>query len=433
MEFSILRFFIRTHAAGVDDEVETGFCGTFEPAKTVCRHSAGIVYMDAVRPQIAWKDEGKSMKQRDRTFDIAKGISMVLVVSYHIILCSPETENLFKYICGVLSFFTFAAGYTYRPGRRTFGESVMSRVTGMMIPYFKISFVALTLSCLYYHFTRGVDWSWCGDQYAFTYLRAELLEMICPGYFRGSDLLYKLVSPGWYLWMLFFASVFFYGAADFALQSRRRLAAIIVLYCAVSYGLLDRRIALPYGMQCAPVYAAVMLLGAHFGQHRLLNFDEMSAGRKLFFAALSVAVIGISLHYDLVVRTFFGQFRELHTYADGVIWYIVLGLADSFLLMWLSHTIEKHGGAVAVWLGFFGAGTIVTLLIHGPFSLLWFDLFGVPCKFAMWVRDYTVSELLISVAVFLLTIACCHIVLRLRERYRTLACCGNGADGRKND
>ena len=153
----------------------------------------------------------------------------------------------------------------------------------------------------------------------------------------------------------------------------------------------------------------------------------------LFFAALSVAVLGISLHYDLVVRTFFGQFRELHTYADGVIWYIVLGLADSFLLMWLSHTIEKHGGAVAVWLGFFGAGTIVTLLIHGPFSLLWFDLFGVPCKFAMWVRDYTVSELLISVAVFLLTIACCHIVLRLRERYRTPACCGNGADGRRND
>ena len=230
MEFSILRFFIRTHAADVDDELETCFCGTLEPAKIVCRHSARIVYMDAARPQIAWKDEGKSMKQRDRTLDIAKGISMVLVVSYHIILCSPETENLFEYICGVLSFFTFAAGYTYRPGRRTFGESVMSRVTGMMIPYFKISFVALTLSCLYYHFTRGVDWSWCGDQYAFTYLRAELLEMICPGYFRGSDLLYKLVSPGWYLWMLFFASVFFYGAADFALQSRRRLAAIVVLY-----------------------------------------------------------------------------------------------------------------------------------------------------------------------------------------------------------
>ena len=101
--------------------------------------------------------------------------------------------------------------------------------------------------------------------------------------------------------------------------------------------------------------------------------------------------------------------------------------------MWLSHTIEKHGGAVAVWLGFFGAGTIVTLLIHGPFSLLWFDLFGVPCKFAMWVRDYTTREFLSSVAVFLLTTACCHIVLRLRERYRTLACCGNGADGRKND
>ena len=36
------------------------------------------------------------MKQRDRTLDIAKGISMVLVVSYHIILCSPETEATFQ-------------------------------------------------------------------------------------------------------------------------------------------------------------------------------------------------------------------------------------------------------------------------------------------------------------------------------------------------
>ena len=83
---------------------------------------------------IQFRKVNENMRQRDKTLDIAKGISMVLVVSYHIILCSPATENWFEYICGVLSFFTFAAGYTYRPGRRTFGESVMSRITGMMIP-----------------------------------------------------------------------------------------------------------------------------------------------------------------------------------------------------------------------------------------------------------------------------------------------------------
>ena len=105
-------------------------------------------------------------------------------------------------------------------------------------------------------------------------------------------------------------------------------------------------------------------------------------------------------------------------YADGVIGYIVLGLADTFLLMWLSHAIEKCGGAVADWFVFFGAGTIVTLLIHGPFSLLWFDLFSVPCKFEIWVRDYTTSELMVSFAVLLLTLASCHVVLRLRERFK---------------
>ena len=50
------------------------------------------------------------MKQRDRTLDIAKGISMVLVVSCHIILCSQTTENWFECFCGVLGFCTFAAG-----------------------------------------------------------------------------------------------------------------------------------------------------------------------------------------------------------------------------------------------------------------------------------------------------------------------------------
>ena len=103
----------------------------------------------------------KNMKQRDRSLDVAKGISMVLVVSYHIILCSPATENWFECFCGVLGFCTFAAGYTYRPGRRTFGESMTSRVTGMMIPYFKISFVALTLTCMYFYFTRGVNLQYC--------------------------------------------------------------------------------------------------------------------------------------------------------------------------------------------------------------------------------------------------------------------------------
>ncbi|WP_462331989.1 acyltransferase family protein [Schwartzia sp. (in: firmicutes)] len=358
------------------------------------------------------------MKQRDRTLDIAKGISMLLVVGYHIILSSPETEPFFECVCGVLGFFTFAAGYTYRRGKRTFGASVMSRVTGMMLPYFKISFAALTLSCSYYHFTRSVDWQYCADQYVFTYFREELTEMIWPGYFRGEDCLYNLVSPGWYLWMLFFASILFYGTADFALQSSVRTIALTVLFGAVSYVMIDSRVVLPYGMQCAPVYAAVMLIGSYCGNNRLLDFDRMGGGRKLFLAALSFAIIFIVLRFELVEKTFLGQFRDVHSYVDGVIAYILLGLSDTFLLMWLSRAIAKCGGVVADWLVFFGAGTIVTLLIHGPFSLLWFDLFSMPCKFAMWVRDYTTGELLASVAVFLLTMVSCHAVLRLREHFK---------------
>lgn len=360
------------------------------------------------------------MKKRDKALDIAKGISMILVIFYHTILSSSETDPLFESFCGVLGFFTFAAGYTYRPGCRTLGESVMNRVTGLMIPYFKYSFAALTLSCLYCLFTRGYDWRYCMDQYVFTYLRPELTELISPGYFRGDDLVYSLLSPGWYLWMLFFASIIFYGTVDFALQSRVRLGAIIALFGVVTYALLERNIALPYGMQCAPVYAAMMMLGAYFGQHRLLDFDGMSTGKILFLTILSLAIVWFSLHFNLVRKTFLGQFRELNTYADGVIAYVVLGLADTFLLMWLSHAIGKRSGSVANWLVFFGMGTIVTLLIHGPFSLLWFDLFSMPCKFEMWVRDYTPSELFASFAVFLLTMVCCHIVLRLRERFKQL-------------
>ena len=356
------------------------------------------------------------MKQRDKTLDIAKGLGMLLVVSYHTIYCSPKTEMFFEYICGVLGFFTFAAGYTYRPGRRTFGESVMSRVKGVMIPYFKISFVTITLLCLYCHLTRGVDLRWCFDQYVFTYFRGELTEMIWPGYYRGHDLVTNIVSPGWYLWMLFFSSILFYAAADFALQSRGRLAAIVVAFCAVSYGLIDRGVALPWGMQSAPVYAAMMLLGAHCGQRRLLDFDAMSGGKKLALAALSFAVIVISLRYNLVVWTFLGQFRDRLTYANGVIAYMLLGLADTFLLMWLSRAIEKLGGAAVDRLVFFGAGTIVTLLIHAAIGFWWFELFSLPCKFEKWVRDYTPTEFVITVAIYILTTACCYGVLTLREQ-----------------
>ncbi len=354
------------------------------------------------------------MKQRDRTLDIAKGIGMLLVVSYHTIFCSPETENLFEYVCGVLGFFTFAAGYTYRPGR-SYKENVVSRLRGMMRPYLVLSFAMLTFSCLYYYFKRGADWQWCADQYVFTYLRGELTEMLWPGYFRPSDLPYKLVSPGWYVWMLFFASLLFYAVADRALVSRGRILAAVAVGGAVSYELLEHNVALPWGMQCAPVYAAMMLLGAWAGQNRLLDFDAMSAGKKLLLTALSLAVFGISLHYDLVVRTFLGQFRELQTYANGVVAYLLLGLADSFLLLGFSHAIDRHVAPLATRLAFFGRGTIFTLLNHGLFSLILFDRFSVPCKFELWVRDYTPREFWISVAVFGLTALKCYLILWLRE------------------
>ncbi len=354
------------------------------------------------------------MKQRDRTLDIAKGIAMILVVSYHIILSSPETEKFFAYICGVLGFFTFAAGYTYRPGRRNFKESAVNRVRGMMIPYLRISFMMLTFSCLYYHATRGGDWRWFADQYVFTYLRGELTEMIWPGYFRPDDLPYSLVSPGWYIWMIFFASLLFYAVADRVLVSRRRLLAAVVAGGAVSYGLLERNIALPWGMQCAPVYAAMMLLGAWAGQRRLLDFEAMSTGRKFFLTALAVAVFGISLHYGLVEKTFRGQFRELHTYADSIIAFLALGLADSFLLLELSYAIGRHVAPLASRLALFGEGTIFTLLNHGFFSLILFDRFSLPCKFELWVRDYTPREFWISVVVFVVTVLKCFLILRIR-------------------
>lgn len=214
------------------------------------------------------KEEPK--KERMIEQDIAKGVAIILVIALHTLTLKSSIYNILGGIFGfIMPFYFFMAGYNHRPYRYTYKEILKRRVKQIIIPFFTYSISILIIAAIYYMACDG----YTIKMVLMTYLNLLLSNSFCKqvGIEIISGGLYNTIMVFWFIQMLFAASLIFYLVVDYALEKASRLISIIIglLFITMLFGHFNFH--LPFYLAEAPAIAAIMLLGAFFGQKKLLS------------------------------------------------------------------------------------------------------------------------------------------------------------------
>ena len=214
------------------------------------------------------KEEPKKGRMIEQ--DIAKGIAIILVIALHTLTLKSSIYNILGGIFGfIMPFYFFMAGYNHRPYRYTYKEILKRRFKQIIIPFFTYSISILIIAAIYYMACEG----YTIKMVLMTYLNLLLSTSFCKqvGIEIISGGLYNTIMVFWFIQMLFAASLIFYFVVDYALEKASRLISIIIglLFITMLFGHFNFH--LPFYLAEAPAIAAIMLLGAFFGQKELLS------------------------------------------------------------------------------------------------------------------------------------------------------------------
>ena len=217
---------------------------------------------------------GISSKKRLDAVDLCKGILIFAVVLSHAWFAKPDL--LGRYFPYSMPAFFFLAGYVYQPGR-TYWKNIGRRVIQLLIPYFLFSIYCNALYPIYLKLTN----TWW-DPAAFRGLWIACL--------KGDAMNMLMSTPMWFLTSLFTASIVFFAIADPLRKSVGKSIAVIFVLIALTFGIeiIKKGVFIVWHLDYALFGCAMMLLGAMFGQKRLLaefRWRTLILGLVLLFAA----------------------------------------------------------------------------------------------------------------------------------------------------
>ncbi|MBR6917994.1 MAG: acyltransferase family protein [Clostridia bacterium] len=357
-------------------------------------------------------------KQRDYAQDIAKGIGILLVMQVHI-FDYPMWYQIIIAITGVwlMPFFFSLSGYYYRPGQRTAGESIRRRAVQLIKPYFIYSGVIWLITTAYNLITSSMSLWECVKQYlTFFFSRNSLIlvgladKKMMPGAVKG------ISFPGvtgtfWFIAMMFFADVVFFLIADWTLAKMKRFFSVttgLVLLSFLLNILVDKiGFGLPWNVQNVPMATALMLVGAMFGQHKVLS-KGFTTPKWMFINSITVLA---------VIALFQWKFRGAGAFSAGIFVYfgavevfpcVLSGIMAPFMAVSFSRLIEKIPllGKALTWVGF---RTLPILLVHMFISTFISKLAGIDAR-VVGEQGARIGESFLNLALTLAVIVIYRIV-----------------------
>ena len=200
--------------------------------------------------------------------DIAKGIAIILVMVTHTVTMKRGIYYIIGGLFGfIMPFYFFMAGYNHRPFRYTYKEIIRKRIKQIVIPFFIYTISITIISGAYYMLAEGYTLKMVVDSYLTLILTRPFAVSIGIQQAKGP---YSCIMVGWFIITLFMASLIFYAVVDYALSKPGGFISIVagLLMITMVFGHFD--IKLPLHVCEAPAVAAIMLMGALFGQKELL-------------------------------------------------------------------------------------------------------------------------------------------------------------------
>ena len=210
----------------------------------------------------------KNAKPRMFEQDIAKGIAIILVMALHTLTLSKGIYNILGGLFGfIMPFYFFMAGYNHRPYRYTYKEIIRKRIKQIGIPFLTYSVSITLISGAYYIIAQGYTFKMVIDSFLTLFLTRSFAASIGIKQTTGP---YTCIMVGWFIIMLLMASLIFYAVVDYALSKPGRFISIFVGLLIITMIFGHFNITLPLHICEAPAVAAIMLMGALFGQNELL-------------------------------------------------------------------------------------------------------------------------------------------------------------------
>ena len=306
--------------------------------------------------------------------DIAKGVAIILVLALHTLTLKRSIYTIVGGFFGyIMPFFFFMAGYNHRPGRYTYRQIIARRTKQIAVPFLKYTFAITVIAGAYYMITKGYTLRMVGETYLALLITKSFSTVIGLETAEG---LFTCVMAGWFLEMLFTASLVFYAVADYALAKASRLLSVIpgLLLVTMLFAHFDFR--LPFYICEAPAIAAIMLVGAFFGQKQLLSNR---------FPRRSI-VINSLVSYALFVLLA-AAFQGAGFIAGGRLWNSTLKewtvlLSAAFAVTGTYPFVHacrslRNTGVLAKGLIWCGNHSMQLLLIHGIVQLFLCELLGM--------------------------------------------------------
>ncbi|MBR1508718.1 MAG: acyltransferase [Eubacterium sp.] len=360
-------------------------------------------------------------KQRNNNIDIVKGIMILSVVVYHLIYrpknCMADRICM-EFIYLSMPLFFLIAGYFYREREGSFVLSIWNRLKKVILPVIGVSATLLICFGPYYMVVYKITPSqWLGDIVT-TYLRPELMKIIKPE-FVTDDKLFNNISPIWFIWVLFFATILFYVCMEFAKKSNIRLVVTSLVLIAIGTVLYIYTAPLSWSLNIAPLYTGIMILGYLLKKSNVLEkLEKLNLGISCLImipAAVAHYFIYMNFGSDLIFMSILGDKGYL-----SAIFFVIQIFIGGYVLFTLSRVISlwEYSEKALTWVG---RHTLVILLFHFLIAGITADALHTYNKSGPdWYIEPVTPELFIkSLITFVVALAGCIGLALLNDKLKS--------------
>ena len=364
----------------------------------------------------------KNAKPRMLEQDIAKGIAIILVMALHTLTISKEIYNILGGLFGfIMPFYFFMAGYNHRPYRYTYKEIIRKRIKQIGIPFFTYSISITLISGAYYMIAEGYTFKMVVDSYLTLILTRSFAASIGIRQTTGP---YNCIMVGWFIIMLFMASMIFYAVVDYALSKPGRFISIFVGLLTITMIFGHFNIVLPLHVCEAPAVAAIMLTGALFGQKELLAPKL----KRWVIVVNSLVAYGIFIVLALMFRgsgfISGGSMWDKTLKEWAVVLSAVFAIVGTYPFVHFCRCLTKTGFLckALVWCGNY---SLKLLFIHGVVQLFICAILGLkPFRMSFFYdeNDFrTFYVLALEIAVSVLVIIAINFFKKLLTKKKTVS------------
>lgn len=280
------------------------------------------------------------MSQREKAFDIAKGIGMLAVILGHMSIPAKLGDFIFSFH---MPMFFLINGYFFKKKEISNTKYIIMKMKTLILPYVVTCIFVIAFSTLF-QLKQGVAISGILEN-AKSWVLASVYGSGTFTHFLKWN--FRIIGAIWFLLAMFWADVVFH----FVLNSKNPYVWGTIL-SMIGY-FTAKVVWLPMSIQAGLSAIFFIQIGYFIKQKNMLQIYENN--RQVF--CLSVIFWGIAVMYSgklyMVGNNYGGGFLD-----------IIGAVSATFLILKCSKILEKRCGKIAELLSLYGKNSLIVLCFH---------------------------------------------------------------------